>query len=73
MICSKCDGDVYRIRGLCTDRDGIREDAYCPDCNIRWGVRAHGLELISEAADQCELMVEITELRTTLRTILKIT
>lgn len=48
MNCLNCGGDVYRISGLHTDYDGIREDAYCPDCHIRFGVRSHGLVVITE-------------------------
>ena len=44
MECKKCGNELYRISGLCTDREGIREDAYCPICHIRYGVRSHGLE-----------------------------
>lgn len=48
MKCKKCKGDLFRIEGLYTDRDGIRRDAYCPECHIRYGVRAHGLEIIRQ-------------------------
>jgi len=41
--CKKCGGKLYTIKGLCTDRDGIREDKYCPECHTRYGSRAHGL------------------------------
>lgn len=42
MICKNCNGQLYRIRGLCLDRDGIREAAYCDTCNIIFSVHASG-------------------------------
>ena len=48
MECPRCGEELYRISGLCTDRDGIREDAYCTECHIRYGVRSHGLTVLDK-------------------------
>ena len=39
--CPKCGEELYVIKGLCTDRDGIREDRFCAECNTRYGMRSH--------------------------------
>jgi len=48
MDCPNCGGELYSISGLCTDRDGIREDRYCPHCHRRYGTRSHGYILLSK-------------------------
>jgi len=42
--CPECGttDDFYKVEGLCTDRDGIREDYWCEECKIHFGMRAHG-------------------------------
>jgi hypothetical protein len=72
MDCTKCGGELFRISGLCTDRDNMREDAYCAECNTRYGVRSHGLELISEAVDMSAVAKENSELKITIKNMLKI-
>ena len=72
LECEKCDADLHRIKGLFTDRDGWREDAFCPECNTRYGVRAHGLELISEAVDMSALATENRELKITIRRMMEV-
>ncbi len=46
--CKKCGEILYIIKGLRTDRDGMREDRYCPGCHTRYGSRAHGLVVNDE-------------------------
>jgi len=46
MECPNCTHELFRLEGLCTDRDDMREDAYCAYCHIRYGVRAHGLVVL---------------------------
>ena len=45
--CPKCGLELYVIKGLCTNRDGIREDRFCAECNTRYGMRNYGLESFS--------------------------
>ena len=47
MDCPECDEELYTIKGLCTDSEGFREDKFCPECNIRFGLRRHGLVKIA--------------------------
>lgn len=70
-ICPECDNDLYPIKNLCTDRDRMREDQFCPECEIRYGLRSHGLELISKIKNPELLKAEarIQELETALRVI----
>ncbi len=46
MECDKCGEELFRIKGLCLDRDEMREAAYCFDCHILYKVTAHGLCLV---------------------------
>ena len=46
--CKECGNELYIIKGLYTDRDGIRSDRYCPECHIRYGCRAHGLVVLNK-------------------------
>ena len=48
-VCKKCHEDLYVIEGLYTDREGIRQDYYCPNCHIRYGSRSHGLVVLATA------------------------
>jgi len=46
-MCKKCGEELYRIECLYSDREGIRNDYYCPTCHIRYGSRSHGLEVLA--------------------------
>lgn len=70
--CGKCGSELHAIKDLCTDSDGMREDQYCPECNTRWGLRSHGLVLLSEAIDRSTIAQENRELKITLRKILEL-
>lgn len=67
--CKKCDEEMYRISGVCTDRDGIREDMYCIACDTRYGVRSHGLVILSEGTIYAKVNIKNRELRTTISTL----
>lgn len=41
--CGKCGEELYVIKGLCFDRDGIREARYCEGCGTVFSSHAHGL------------------------------
>ena len=49
MKCKKCHSSLFRIKGLYSDPKGLREDAYCPACNIRYVVTEAGVAF----ADSC--------------------
>ena len=72
MDCPKCSEPLYHITGLCTDRDGIREDRYCPECNTRWGCRSHGFVLIHEAPDLSPIAIENKELKIAIKQMMKL-
>jgi hypothetical protein len=42
MTCKVCGGEVFKIRGFCLDRDGIREAEYCDVCGTIWKVTCSG-------------------------------
>jgi hypothetical protein len=67
MDCNTCGGELYEIEGLRTDRDGIRNDKYCAECETRWGSRAHGLVFISQSVDQSDVTRRNKELENTIR------
>lgn len=70
--CPKCGLELYLIKGLYTDRDGIREDRFCTECNTRYGMRSHGLELISEAANTSEIAKRNRELEITIKIMMEL-
>jgi hypothetical protein len=70
--CPKCGEELFLIKGLCTDRDSIREDRFCAECNTRYGMRSHGLVLISEAADRSSIAIRNKELETTIKIMLEL-
>jgi hypothetical protein len=72
MDCPKCSVELFRIRGLCTDRDNTREDAFCAECNTRYGVRSHGLTVLSEAINASAIAKENSELKITIKNMLKV-
>ncbi len=47
MDCPECGEELHTIKGLCTDRDAMREDKYCAECNIRYGLRSSGLTVLA--------------------------
>tara|TARA_Y100000310_G_C20650994_1_gene799420 strand:- start:252 stop:554 length:303 start_codon:yes stop_codon:yes gene_type:complete len=71
-ICPKCGEELYKITGLCTDRDGIREDSYCGDCNTRYGNRSHGMSILSEGVNYAMVTKENNMLKTTIQTMMKL-
>ena len=42
--CKKCGYELHVIKGLCYDRDGIREARFCPHCLTVFSTHAHGFE-----------------------------
>jgi hypothetical protein len=70
--CPKCGLELFLIKGLCTDRDGIREDRFCAECNTRYGMRNCGLVLISEAANTSEIAKRNRELETTIKIMMEL-
>jgi hypothetical protein len=72
MNCNKCDEKLYKIEGVCTDCDKIRNDLYCIECNTRWGVRSHGLVLLAESLDQSKVFKENQDLKATIRNMMRI-
>lgn len=63
---------MFVIKGLCTDREATREDRFCAECNTRYGMRSHCLELISEAANTSEIVKRNKELETTIKIMLEL-
>ncbi len=72
LNCGKCGNELYRISGLCTNQDGCRQDAYCPECHIRYGVRANGLVELFGGDYNPAAIDEINDLKTTIRTMMEI-
>lgn len=70
--CTKCGEETFSIKGLCTDRDGIREDRYCPSCNTRFGMRCSGMPILSEGVDNAKVTKENRKLKTTIKTMMEL-
>ncbi len=64
--CKKCGGVLHIIEGLYTDRDDMRSDLYCAECDTRWGSRAHGHVKLSEGVKNSTVMRKNRALRTTI-------
>ena len=45
MLCPECYEPLYTIQGLCFDRDGIRNAAWCERCKVVWATLSHGLSM----------------------------
>lgn len=52
--------------------DNTREDAFCAECNTRYGVRSHGLTVLSEAINASAIAKENSELKITIKNMLKV-
>jgi len=48
LDCPCCGEVLHTIKGLCTDREEMREDKYCTECEIRYGLRCHGLVVLAK-------------------------
>ncbi len=72
LKCPKCESPVYAIQGLCTDRDGTRNDQFCPTCEARYGLRSHGLVFISNGLNDCEILNETETLKQKIATLMNI-
>lgn len=40
--CPKCGERLYRVEGLCHDRDQMRENRWCEECKTMFSCHAHG-------------------------------
>ena len=72
MECKDCGDKLYRINGLCTDPQGIREDAYCADCNIRYMVTKSSLVKISQGVNEADVTIENERLKITIKTMMQL-
>lgn len=43
MKCKICHNNTYPIKGLCLDRDGIREAIFCNECGVIWRMTQAGM------------------------------
>lgn len=71
LLC-ECGSEMYRIHGLCSDPQGIREDAFCDECNARYMVTKSSLVRISIGVNEAEVTQENRDLKVTIKTMMKL-
>lgn len=71
MECPRCSEEMVQLP-VSSEFEGIRKDRFCCECNVRYGVSKSGLFVISEPFNSSAIAAENSELKITIRNMLKI-
>ena len=70
--CTKCWSCEIVELPFSSDPGGLRPDYFCGDCNTRFGTAKNGNFIVSEPANTSELTREISNLKSIIKTLLRI-